>query len=211
LKTSILEKVTAKRFQEKEEAIKKMSGESKKLKWEFNLAQLANIDLEKKVADLADALKRCQDDLESSQKEVERLKKTREDDLKLIENLRQDADKSSKNIDELRSAKTVLSTRNSDVAKTLSNKEQKIQDLEKALFERSEASGQEIVKIMDKLKLLFEEYRKALRDFGVHPAPFLSVKRSPISWTGLILNSRHFLGLYQVQATLPLLSQWKEF
>jgi hypothetical protein len=34
-----------------------MSSESKKLKREFNLAQLANIDLENKVADLADALK----------------------------------------------------------------------------------------------------------------------------------------------------------
>jgi chromosome segregation ATPase len=185
LKTPILGKVTAERLQEKEEAIKKMSGESKKLKREFNFAQLANIDLEKKVFDLADALKRCQDEkkiaedaLESSQKEVERLKKTRGDDLKLIENLRQDADKSTKTVDELRSAKTVLSTRNSDLAKTLNNKEQKNQDLEKALSERSEASGQEIVKIMDKLKLLLD-----LRDFGVHPAPFLLVKRSPISWT----------------------------
>jgi ABC-type branched-subunit amino acid transport system ATPase component len=66
---------------------------------------------------------------------VERLKKTHEDDLKLIENLCQDSDKSTKIIDELRSAKTELSTRNSDLAKTLSGKEQKIQDLEKALSE----------------------------------------------------------------------------
>jgi predicted nucleic acid-binding Zn-ribbon protein len=74
---------TVNRLQEKEEAIKKMSSESKKLKCEFNLAQLANINLENKVADLADALKKCQDEkkitkdaLESSQKEVEKLKKT---------------------------------------------------------------------------------------------------------------------------------------
>jgi predicted nucleic acid-binding Zn-ribbon protein len=34
-----------------------MSRESKKLKHEFNLAQVANLDLEKKVAELADAWK----------------------------------------------------------------------------------------------------------------------------------------------------------
>jgi hypothetical protein len=36
-----------------------MSSKSKKLKSEFNLAQVANIDLEKKIVD---ALKKCQDD-----------------------------------------------------------------------------------------------------------------------------------------------------
>jgi predicted nucleic acid-binding Zn-ribbon protein len=46
---------------EQEEALKKMSRESKKLKHEFNLAQVANLDLEKKVVELADALKKCQD------------------------------------------------------------------------------------------------------------------------------------------------------
>jgi predicted nucleic acid-binding Zn-ribbon protein len=119
LKTSILGKVTAMWLQEREEVINKMSIEPKKLKREFNLAQAANIDLEKKVVDLVDALKKCQDEkkiaedaLESSQKEVERLKKTYEDDIKLIENLCQDSDKSVKTIDELRSAKTELSTRN---------------------------------------------------------------------------------------------------
>jgi hypothetical protein len=35
-----------------------MSRESKKLKREFNLAQVANLDLEKKVVELADALKK---------------------------------------------------------------------------------------------------------------------------------------------------------
>jgi hypothetical protein len=46
---------------EQEEALKKTSRESKKLKRDFNLAQVANLDLEKKVAELADALKKCQD------------------------------------------------------------------------------------------------------------------------------------------------------
>jgi ElaB/YqjD/DUF883 family membrane-anchored ribosome-binding protein len=53
--------------------------------------------------------------------------------------------------------------------KTLSSKEQKIQDLEKTLSKRSEASGQEVAEIMGKLKILFDEYRKALREFGVRP------------------------------------------
>jgi DNA repair exonuclease SbcCD ATPase subunit len=176
LKASIVGKITTERLQEKDEVIKKLSSESKKLKCEFNLAQVANIDLEKKIADLADALKKCQDEkeitedaLEGSQKEVEKLKKTCEDDLKMIENLRQDSDRSAKVVDELRASKTELSTRNSDLTKTLSSKEQKIQDLEKALFERNQAPAQEIIEIKEKLKLLFEEYRKALRDFGVRP------------------------------------------
>jgi hypothetical protein len=42
---------------EQEEALKKMSKESKKLKRDFNLAQVVNLDLEKKVVELADALK----------------------------------------------------------------------------------------------------------------------------------------------------------
>jgi hypothetical protein len=59
LKTSIIGKITTERLQEREEVINKMSSKSKKLKSEFNLAQVANIDLEKKIVD---ALKKCQDD-----------------------------------------------------------------------------------------------------------------------------------------------------
>jgi hypothetical protein len=44
---------------EQEEVTKKLSKESRKLKCDFNLAQAANLDLEKKVAELAEALKRC--------------------------------------------------------------------------------------------------------------------------------------------------------
>jgi hypothetical protein len=53
----------------------------------------------------------------------------------LIENLRKDSNRNAKVVDELRASNTELSTKNSDLAKTLSNKEQKIQDLEKALSE----------------------------------------------------------------------------
>jgi hypothetical protein len=47
---------------EQEKAIDKLSKESKKLKHNFDLAQAANLDLEKNVAELAEALKQCQDD-----------------------------------------------------------------------------------------------------------------------------------------------------
>jgi hypothetical protein len=36
---------------------------------------------------------------------------------------------------------------------------------------RDEASGKEVSDIRNKLKLLFKEYGKALREFGVRPAP----------------------------------------
>jgi hypothetical protein len=110
LKASILGKVASERLVEQEEVLKKMSRESKKFKCEFNLAQAANLDMEKKVAELAEALKRCPDEkrvtedekkpaqgaLENSKKDLEKLQNTHEEDLKLIENLRKDHDKSSK-------------------------------------------------------------------------------------------------------------------
>jgi hypothetical protein len=82
----------------------------------------------------------------------------------LIEHLRKDYDKSSKAAEDLR-------TNNADLAKTLSNKEQKIQDLEKALADRRETSGRNISEIINKLRLLFGEYKKSLKNFGVRPAP----------------------------------------
>jgi hypothetical protein len=80
------------------------------LKREFNLAQFANLDLDKKVAELADALKKCQDEkkiaedgkniveeaLKSCKKDLEKLQKVHDEDLKLVENLHKDHDKSSK-------------------------------------------------------------------------------------------------------------------
>jgi hypothetical protein len=64
--------------------------------------------------------------LESLKKDLEKLQKTHDDDLRLIENLRKDCDKSSKAAEDFR-------LNNADLAKTLSSKEQNIQDLEKAL------------------------------------------------------------------------------
>jgi Rad3-related DNA helicase len=123
------------------------------------------------VAKLAEALKRCQDDnkiveetLGQSKQDLEKLQKTHDDDLRLIENLRKDHDKSSKAAEDLQ-------TNNVDLAKTLSNKEQKIQDLEKALADQRETSGRKFSEINNKLKLLFKEYEKSLKNFGVRPAP----------------------------------------
>jgi hypothetical protein len=75
-----------------------------------------------------------------------------------------DCDKTSKAAEDLRANNVYL-------AKTLSGKEQKIQDLEKALADRREASEKDICEINNKLKLLFKEYEKSLMNFGVRPAP----------------------------------------
>jgi chromosome segregation ATPase len=95
---------------------------------------------------------------------LKNFKKTHDEDLRLIENLRKDHDKSSKVAEDLR-------TNNADLAKTLSNKEHKIQDLEKALADQRETSGRNITEILNKLTLLFGEYEKFLKNFGVRPAP----------------------------------------
>jgi ElaB/YqjD/DUF883 family membrane-anchored ribosome-binding protein len=50
----------------------------------------------------------------------------------------------------------------------LSTKEQIIQDLEKALSERNESSSKDVDEIKRNLKLLFEEYKEALKQCGVH-------------------------------------------
>jgi molecular chaperone GrpE (heat shock protein) len=53
----------------------------------------------------------------------------------------------------------------------LSTKDRKIQDLEKALGEQDETSKKNMSEILEKLKLLYEEYKKSLNEFGVLPAP----------------------------------------
>jgi hypothetical protein len=106
LKASLHGKIASQCLVEQEEITKKLSEESKKLKHDFNLAQAANVDLGKKVAKLADSLKKCQDEKKvaedgkkiseeavgSSKKELEKLQETHDEDLKLIENLRKDVD-----------------------------------------------------------------------------------------------------------------------
>jgi chromosome segregation ATPase len=119
----MLGKVAVERLVDQEKKNKKLSQESKELKRNFSLAQSANLDLEKKVAELVEALKVCQDDkkvaeaaLEQSKKELEKVQKTHEDDLSLIENLREKHDRSSKVVEDLRA-------NNADLAKSLSAKD----------------------------------------------------------------------------------------
>jgi hypothetical protein len=156
---------------EQDKINKKLLEDSKNLSRDFKLSRAANSDLEKKVSELAEALKKCQDEKKiseeafaSSRKDLEKLQRTHDDDMKLIENLRKDHDKSSKAVEDLR-------TNNADLAKTLSSKEQKIHDLEKALDDQREVSGKNISEINNKLKLLFKEYEKSLMNFGVRPTP----------------------------------------
>jgi chromosome segregation ATPase len=156
--------VASQRLVEQEKINKKLPEDSKKQKHDFNLSRAANSDLEKKVAELADALKKCQDEKKVTVEAFANSRKDLDDHMKLIENLRKYHNKSSK-------ATEVLRTNNADLAKTLSNKEQKIQELEKALAYQREASGKNISEINNKLKLLFKEYEKYLMNFGVRPAP----------------------------------------
>jgi hypothetical protein len=126
----------------------------------------------------------------------------------LIENLRKDHDKSSKAAEDLR-------VNNADLAKTLSSKEQKIQDFEKALADRDEASAREVSEMKDKLKLLFEEYEKALREFGVRPAPLPASAEFSVfmKWIytefkallGVISGASDFAAAFSVESILKLL------
>jgi hypothetical protein len=56
-KASIVGRIACERLTEQEKAIDELSEKSRKLKCNFDLAQSANLDLEKKVVELAEALK----------------------------------------------------------------------------------------------------------------------------------------------------------
>jgi hypothetical protein len=146
--------------------------------------------------------------LEQSKKDFEKLQKTHDDDLSLIENLCKDHDKSSKTVEDLHH-------NNVDLAKTLSSKEQKIQDLERALAEQREASGKDISDIINKLHLLFKEYEKSLKNFGIRPAPLLVDISLPdfMSWIEtefkalpeVITGASDFAAAFSVESILKLL------
>jgi myosin heavy subunit len=211
----MLGKVAIERLVDQEKANKQLSQASKDFKRNFTLAQSANLDLEKKVAELAEALKVCQDEkkiageaLEQSKKELENLQKTHEDDLRLIENLRKNHDRSSKIVEDLRA-------NNADLARSLSSKDQRIQDLEKALTEHRESSGRRISEIVDRLKALFGEYEKSLNEFGVRPAPLPSNLGVPefMDWIDsefkvipeVISGANDFAAAFSVESIMKLL------
>jgi hypothetical protein len=170
-KASISGRIACECLIEQEKINKKVIEDSRKLSRDFKLSQATNLDFEKKVAELAVALKNGQDEkkaaeeaLDRSKKDLEKLQKTHDDDLRLIENLRKDHDKSLKAVEDLR-------TNNADQAKSLRSKEQKIHHLERALTDEREASGKSVSETISRLKNLFEEYEKSLNEFGVRPAP----------------------------------------
>jgi type IV secretory pathway VirJ component len=156
----MLGKVAVERLVEQEKANNRLSQESKELQRSFSLAQSANLELEKKVAELAEALKTSQDEkmlaesaLEQSKKELEKVQKSHKDDLRVIEKLREKHERAMKISEDLR-------INNASLAKSLSAKDRKILDLEKALADQSEASKRSTSEILEKLKLLYEEYKK---------------------------------------------------
>jgi Rad3-related DNA helicase len=123
------------------------------------------------VAELAEALKASQDAkglaesaLEQSKRDLEKVQKSHEDNLSVIENLREKHERAMKTAED-------LSINNASLAKSLSAKDRKIVDLEKALVEQSEASKKNTSEILEKLKLLYEEYKKSLNVFSVRLAP----------------------------------------
>jgi septal ring factor EnvC (AmiA/AmiB activator) len=88
----MLGKVAIERLAEQEKVNKQLSQKSKELERSFALAQSTNVELEKKVAELAEALKTSHDEkkiaeatLEQSKKELEKVRKSHEDDLRVIE------------------------------------------------------------------------------------------------------------------------------
>jgi type IV secretory pathway VirJ component len=155
----MLGKVAIERLSKQEKINEELSLKSKELERNFGLAQSTNLELENKVAELAEALKKSHDEkkaaeaaLEESKKELEKVRKSHEDDLSVIEKLRQQQERASKIAEDLR-------INNASLAKSLSSKDQKIVDLEKALAEGSEASKKHTSEILGRLKLLYAEYQ----------------------------------------------------
>jgi molecular chaperone GrpE (heat shock protein) len=71
----MLGKIAAEWLIEQEKVNKQLSHESKEVKRNFALAQAANLDLEKKVAELVEALKHCQDEKKAAEEALDRSKK----------------------------------------------------------------------------------------------------------------------------------------
>jgi small-conductance mechanosensitive channel len=108
----MLGKVAIERLSKQEKINEQLSQKSKELERNFTLAQSTNLELERKVAELAEALKRSHDEkkiaeatLEESKKELEKVQKSHEDDLSVIEKLRQKQERAQK------SPRTFVSTR----------------------------------------------------------------------------------------------------
>jgi hypothetical protein len=97
----------------------------------------------------------------------------------------------------------------------LSTKDRKILDLEKALVEEDETSKKHMSEILEKLKLLFEEYKKSLNEFGVLPAPLPADIGIPefMDWmetefqalSKVISGTSNFVAAFSVESILKIL------
>jgi Rad3-related DNA helicase len=170
------------------------------------------------VAELAEALKTSHDEkkvaeaaLEQSKKELEKVRKSHEDDMSVIEKLQENQERATKTAEDLR-------INNASLAKSLSAKDRKIVDLEKALAEQSEASKKNTSEILEKLKLLYEEYQKSLNEFGVRPAPLPDNIDIPdfMDWleaefkalTEVISSASNFAVAFSVESILKILHDY---
>jgi type IV secretory pathway VirJ component len=214
----MLGKVAVERLAEQKKVNEQLSQKSKELERNFTLAQSTNMELEKKVANWADALKTSHDEkkvaeatLEQFKKELEKVPKSHEDDLSVIENLRDKQERDTKTAEDLR-------INNASLAKSLSAKDRKIVDLEKALAEQSEASKKNTSEILEKLKLLYEEYKKSLNEFGVRPTPLPDNIEIPefMYWleaefkalTEVISGASDFAAAFLVESILKILNDY---
>jgi type IV secretory pathway VirJ component len=214
----MLGKVAIERLADQEKVNEQLSQKFKELERNFALAQSTNMELEKKVAELAETLKTSHDEkkiaeatLEQSKKELEKVRKSHEDDLRVIENLREKHERAAKTAED-------LCINNASLAKSLSAKDRKIVDLEKALAEQSEASKKNTSEILEKLKLLYEEYKKSSNEFGVRPAPLPDNIEIPefMDWmeaefkalTEVISGASDFAAAFSVESILKIIHDY---
>jgi hypothetical protein len=74
-KSSMLGKIATERLIEQEKVNKQLSLESKEVKCNFAVAQAVNLDLEKKVVELVETLKHCQDEKKAAEEALDQSKK----------------------------------------------------------------------------------------------------------------------------------------
>jgi molecular chaperone GrpE (heat shock protein) len=91
-------------------------------------------------------------------------------------------------------------------------------DLEKALAEQEVASKKNTSQTLEKLKLLYEEYKKSLNEFGVHPAPLSDNIEIPefMDWmeaefkalSEVISSASDFAAAFSVESILKILHDY---
>jgi hypothetical protein len=129
----------------------------------------------------------------------------------VIEKLREKQERATKIAEDLR-------INNASLAKSLSAKDRKIVDLEKALAEQGEASKRNTSEILEKLKLLYVEYQKSLNEYGVRPAPLPDDIDIPdfMDWLGaefkalteVITGASNFAVGFSVESILKILHDY---